>query len=134
MIPLEEAVKLVWLAFKNSLGGEIYVKKIPSMKIIDIAKAISENTKQKVIGIRPGEKDHEQMIGLEDAPYTFEYKDYYKILPALNNLYNDKLRIAEGKKVPTDFVYSSEKNSDWMTIRELKLWIEKNNNEMLKIS
>ena len=134
MIPLEEAVKLVWLAFKNSLGGEIYVKKIPSMKIIDIAKAISENTKQKVIGIRPGEKVHEQMIGLEDAPYTFEYKDYYKILPALNNLYNDKLRIAEGKKVPTDFVYSSEKNSDWMTISELKLWIEKNNNEMLKIS
>ena len=69
MISLEEGVKLVWHAFEDMLGGEIYVKKIPSMNINDIAKAVAPDAKLKIIGIRPGEKLHEQMIGIEDAPH-----------------------------------------------------------------
>ena len=68
-----------------------------------MAKAIAPNAKQEVIGIRPGEKIHEQMIAKEEAPYTFEFKDYYKILPYINNWYRDKKRIKNGKKVKEDF-------------------------------
>ena len=76
MITLEEAVEIVWFAIKDMEGGEIYVKKIPSMKIMDIAKAIDQDAKIKKIGIRPGEKIHEQMIGEDEAPYTFEYNNH----------------------------------------------------------
>ena len=79
MISLEQGVNLVWHAFENMLGGEIYVKKIPSIKVTDIAKVIAPEAKIKVIGIRPGEKLHEQMINYEDAPHTYEYEDYFKI-------------------------------------------------------
>ena len=84
MITLESAVELVWSAFEDMYGGEIYVKKIPSMSIADIAKAVSPKAKFDIIGIRPGEKLHEQMIGFEDAPYTYEYGDHYKILTVGN--------------------------------------------------
>jgi UDP-N-acetylglucosamine 4,6-dehydratase (inverting) len=133
MITLEEGVKLVWRAFDDMLGGEIYVKKIPSMKIGDIAKAVDSNANQKIIGIRPGEKIHEQMIGLEDAPHTFEYETYYKILPAIHNWSSDPLRIKEGKSVPDDFTYSSDNNSDWMSLEDLKSWIEKNKSKIGQI-
>ncbi len=126
MISLNEGVKLVWHAFKDMLGGEIYVKKIPSMKIIDIANVIAPKAKHKIIGIRPGEKLHEQMISLEDSYSTYEYSDYYKILPQINDWGKDKLRIKKGKKVPEGFIYSSESNSEWMTKSELKKWIETN--------
>jgi len=85
MISLDEAVKLVWHAFVDMYGGEIYIKKIKSMKVIDIAKAINHSAKFNLIGIRPGEKLHEHMIGAEDSPHTYEYETYYKILPAINN-------------------------------------------------
>jgi len=126
MITLEEGVKLVWRAFEDMLGGEIYVKKIPSMKIGDIAFAVSSNAKQKIIGIRPGEKIHEQMIGFEDAPHTFEYEGYYKILPAIHGWSSDKNRIKHGKKVDDNFTYTSNNNKEWMTIDDLKMWIELN--------
>jgi len=126
MITLEEGVKLVWSAFEDMLGGEIYVKKIPSMKIGDIAFAVSSNAKQKIIGIRPGEKIHEQMIGFEDAPHTFEYDGYYKILPAIHGWSSDKNRIKHGKKVDDNFTYTSNNNTEWMTIDDLKMWIELN--------
>lgn len=126
MITLEEGVKLVWRAFEDMLGGEIYVKKIPSMKIGDIAFAVSSNSKQKIIGIRPGEKIHEQMIGFEDAPHTFEYDGYYKILPAIHGWSSDKNRIKHGKKVDDNFTYTSNNNTEWMTIDDLKMWIELN--------
>ena len=98
MITLEEGVNLVWTAFEDMKGGEIYVKKIPSMKILDLAKAINPKSKIKIIGIRPGEKIHEQMIGIEDSPFTYEYKTFYKILPMINDWHKDKRRIKEGKK------------------------------------
>ncbi len=126
MITLEDGVKLVWRAFEDMLGGEIYVKKIPSMKIGDIAFAVSSNAKQKIIGIRPGEKIHEQMIGFEDAPHTFEYEGYYKILPAIHGWSRDKNRIKHGKKVDDNFTYTSNNNTEWMTIDDLKMWIELN--------
>ena len=112
MINLEEGVKMVWHAFMDMLGGEIYVKKIKSMKITDIAKTINPNAKFSIIGIRPGEKLHEQMIGIDDAPHTYEYADYYKILPAINNWSIDEKRINSGKLVEPDFSYSSDINNE----------------------
>jgi UDP-N-acetylglucosamine 4,6-dehydratase len=133
MIGLDQAVELVWQAFEDAKGGEIYVRKIPSMSICDIAKAVSPNKEQELIGIRPGEKLHEQMIGEEDALFTYEYDDYYKILPAINSWDSDPERIDGGKKVSEDFIYSSESNSEWMTVNELEHWIETNRDLIGKI-
>ena len=126
MISLEQGVNLVWHAFTDMVGGEIYVKKIPSMKVIDIAKVIVPKAKHKIIGIRPGEKLHEQMISIEDSYSTYEYSKYYKILPQINNWSRDKLRIKKGKKVSKGFIYSSDNNSEWMTKLELQKWVETN--------
>ena len=126
MITLEQGVDLVWKAFDDMLGGEIYVKKIPSMTILDIANAVLPDAKIRIIGVRPGEKIHEQMIGLEDAPHTFEYDSYYKILPAIHNWSNDLNRIKNGKKVDENFTYSSDNNNDWMSVSLLNNWIETN--------
>ena len=125
MISLEQAVDLVWHAFSDMVGGEIYVKKIPSMKLIDIATAVSNAAEQKVIGIRPGEKLHEQMIGVEDDGFTYEYEQYYKILPQIHNWWKDPKRIKNGKQVDEGFYYSSDNNKEWMGKDELKAWIEK---------
>ena len=123
MITLEQGVELVWTAFEDMFGGEIYVKKIPSMKVTDVASAVSPEAKQIVIGVRPGEKIHEQMIGLEDSLQTFEYPEYFKILPTINNWSKDPSRIGNGKVVSPDFSYTSDNNKDWMTIETLKNWI-----------
>lgn len=123
MITLEQGVDLVWQAFSDMVGGEIYVKKIPSMNIMDIAAVFAEEVETKVIGIRPGEKLHEQMIGAEDAPFTYEYGDYYKILPIINDWFNSSDRIKDGAMVNKGFTYSSENNSEWMSIEELRDWI-----------
>lgn len=133
MISLEDGVKLVWYAFDNMYGGEIYVKKIPSMTISDIAKAVSHSARIKTIGIRPGEKIHEQMIGLEDAPHTYDYGDHYKILPAIYNWSSDSIRNKGGIKVAKDFIYSSDTNHEWMSIDELKEWVDANKSKMGKI-
>lgn len=133
MITLEEGVKLVWKAFDDMHGGEIYVKKIPSMIIGDIAKAVAPDAKQRIIGIRPGEKIHEQMIGFEDAPHTFEYDTYYKILPAIHSWSTDPIRINGGKKVNDDFVYTSDNNTEWMSVMELREWIDLNKSKIGRI-
>jgi len=130
MISLEEGVKLVWHAFEDMVGGEVYVKKIPSMKVTDMAFAVDENAKQEEVGIRPGEKLHEQMIGKEDALYTYEYLDHYKILPSIHNWAKDPERIGNGKKVDEDFTYASNTNTEWMEISKLKNWIEQNRNKI----
>ena len=124
MITLDQAVELVWHAFEDMIGGEIYVKKIPSIKITDIAKAIAPEAKQEIIGIRPGEKLHEEMISSQDSYSTFDYPGYFKILPQINDWRTDTNRIKDGKKVPDNFVYSSDLNSIWMTKRDLQKWIE----------
>jgi FlaA1/EpsC-like NDP-sugar epimerase len=126
MISLEQGVELVWHVFDDMKGGEIYVKKIPSMRVTDIALSISVEAKLEEVGIRPGEKLHEQMIGLEDAPYTYEYPGHYKILPSINSWSHDPERIGSGVLVDPDFVYSSDNNNEWMSITELQTWIEIN--------
>ena len=123
MISLEQGVHLVWQALGSMDGGEIYVKKIPSMNITDIARAIAPDSEFEIIGIRPGEKLHEQMIGLEDAYYTYEYKDYYKILPSIRFWGGEKIKIGEGVKVPENFTYCSDTNPDWMSIEQLQAYL-----------
>ena len=126
MISLKEAVETVWYAFGDMIGGEIYVKKIPSIKILDIVKAIAPKHNYKIIGIRPGEKLHEQLISSDESHSTFEYPNYYKILPSINEWKKDKLRVKDGQKVIDGFYYSSDNNSKWMTPDDLKLWIDTN--------
>ena len=84
----------------------------------------------KEVGIRPGEKLHEQMVGAEDAPFTFEYDGYYKILPNMFDWSSDQRRIQNGTKVPSDFTYQSDANSDWMTVEQLRSWIDINRNKI----
>ncbi|GGB61050.1 UDP-N-acetylglucosamine 4,6-dehydratase (inverting) [Roseibium aquae] len=133
MISLDQGVELVWHAFEDMVGGEIYVKKIPSMRVTDIARIIAPDAKQEIVGIRPGEKLHEQMVGLEDAHYTYEYEGYYKILPAIHSWATSVERIKNGAKVSEDFVYSSDTNPVWMSESELAAWIEANWDEIGKI-
>ena len=126
MISLEQGVELVWHAFEDMVGGEIYVKKIPSMKVTELARVVAPEAKQEVVGIRPGEKLHEQMIGAEDAYFTYEYPEHYKILPQINNWDKDANRIKDGKKVPEGFIYASDNNAEWMSEAELQAWIDAN--------
>jgi UDP-N-acetylglucosamine 4,6-dehydratase (inverting) len=130
MILLEEGVELVWYAFDDMIGGEIYVKKIPSMKVTDVALAVDDSAKQEEVGIRPGEKLHEQMIGPEDALYTYEYPGHFKILPSINNWSKDPERVGEGVKVDPEFLYSSDSNKEWMEISELNSWIKDNRDKI----
>ena len=133
MISLEQGVELVWHAFEDMVGGEVYVRKIPSMTIGDIAEAARPGVKQHVVGIRPGEKLHEQMIGVEDAPHTYEYDDHFKIIPAIHNWSADPVRIKNGKKVADDFIYASDNNAEWMSKEDLQKWIETNRAKIGKI-
>ncbi len=126
MISLEQGVELVWHAFEDMVGGEIYVKKIPSMKVTDLARVVAPKCTQEVVGIRPGEKLHEQMIGAEDAYYTYEYPEHFKILPTINEWASSPERIKDGKKVPEGFIYASDNNPEWMTDVQLQTWIEAN--------
>ncbi len=126
MISLDQGVELVWHAFEDMVGGEIYVKKIPSMRVTDLACVLAPNCRQEVVGIRPGEKLHEQMIGEEDSHFTYEYKEHFKILPAINNWSISPERIKDGVKVKEGFVYSSDNNKDWMTNSQLTEWISRN--------
>ena len=132
MITLEQGVDLVWHAFDDMVGGEIYVKKIPSMKVTDIASALAPTARHEIVGIRPGEKLHEQMISPEDAHYTYEYDEHYKILPAIHGWSQDLARIQNGKKVAPDFSYSSDNNPDWMSIDTLRAWVEQNHEKVGK--
>ena len=133
MITLEQGVELVWHSFNDMIGGEIYVKKIPSMKIIDLAKAVAPQAQLEFIGIRPGEKLHEQMISEEDAFYTYEYADHFKILPAINGWSNSKARIKDGVKVPEGFSYTSNNNPEWMSCAELQAWMNANSDDIGRI-
>ena len=130
MISLEEGVKLVWHAFDDMKGGEVYVKKIPSMKVTDVALAVDDKAKQEEVRIRPGEKLHEQMIGPEDALYTYEYPGHFKILPSIHDWSLDPERVKNGKKVDPDFMYCSDSNTEWMEISELQQWIGANKDKI----
>ena len=133
MISLEQGVELVWHAFSDMIGGEIYVKKIPSMKVTDLARVVAPECSQEVVGIRPGEKLHEQMIGSEDSYYTYEYEEHFKILPVINHWSTSPERVKDGIKVAEGFVYSSDNNTEWMSDAELETWLEMNSSQIGKI-
>ena len=126
MITLEQGVEFVWHALSDMVGGEIYVKKLPSMNIMQIADAISSSAEKKIIGIRPGEKLHEQMIGSEDAPYTYEFDDYFKILPMRHEWNDIPFDVSKDNLVKADFTYSSANNTEWMSKLELQTWLQDN--------
>jgi UDP-N-acetylglucosamine 4,6-dehydratase (inverting) len=125
MVTLDQGVDLVWRAFDDMEGGEIYVKKAPSIKVTDIAHAVDPAAEQRIVGIRPGEKLHEQMISPEDANQTYEYDSFYKIAPAIN-AWGNETRVKNGRKVPEGFVYRSDTNTEWMSVGTLRAWIENN--------
>ena len=115
-ITLEEAVDLVMVAFKEMHGGEVFVPKIPSMRITDLAKAVAPNCKIEIVGIRPGEKLHELMITEDDARHTLDMGDYYIIEPEFNWWHGKH----EGVSVPEGFMYSSDKNTEWLTVEKMR--------------
>ena len=97
---------------------------------MDIAEAIAPECKTKVVGIRPGEKLHEEMISTEDAAYTYEYPEHFKILPTINNWGSDEARIKDGVKVKEGFVYASDSNPEWMDNTSLQKWLEDNKSKI----
>ncbi len=127
-ITLDEAVEFVLMAFETMQGGEIFVPKIPSMKITDLAKAIAPEAEFDIIGIRPGEKLHESMISIDDSYNTLEFDKYFIILPSISltgkphfttNRWGEK-----GRQKEYGFVYSSDKNDRWLTPEDLRNKIE----------
>lgn len=117
-LKLEQAVEMVTMALESMCGGELYVKKIPSITMVDLAKAMAPNLPIKIVGIRPGEKIHEMMISAEDARNTIEFDKFYIIMPDL-----DGVREAmnhKGKKVADNFEYHSGNNQEWLSIEQMK--------------
>ena len=133
MISLEEGVDLVLMAFQVGEGREVFVKKIPSMGILDIAEAVDPGGQREFMGIRPGEKLHEQMISAEDSLTTWEFEDHYRIFSALHSVNEGSLRDQGGKPAREGFTYTSDTNSDWMTVEALRSWIEENHELLGKI-
>jgi FlaA1/EpsC-like NDP-sugar epimerase len=125
MISLDQAVNMVWHAMLNCSGGEIFVKKCPSMKIMDIANAIAPDAKISKIGIRPGEKLHEQMISVEDARTTFEFDDHFTIVSPVVPVAFEEMKRMGGKLCDDGFAYTSDSNDWWMKQEELSSWIAK---------
>lgn len=118
-ITLEQGVDLVYKALNESKGGETYISKIPSFKVVDLAKAINPDCQIKEVGIREGEKLHEVMITLDDSKYTYEYDDYYIIYPHFDWWDFDKFFTPGGKKIQADFEYNSGTNTDWLSVQKL---------------
>ncbi len=123
-ITLGDAVNFVFMAFETMKGGEVFVPKIPSMKITDLAKAINPDAEFDIIGIRPGEKLHESMISIDDSYNTIEFSNYFVIAPSIklaeNPNYSTNVWNEKGKRKEYGFVYSSNKNDRWLTVKELK--------------
>ncbi|MBW8049385.1 MAG: UDP-N-acetylglucosamine 4,6-dehydratase (inverting) [Cytophagales bacterium] len=126
-ISLEESVDLVLFAIAHAQGGEIFVPKIPSYKITDLAAAIGPDCEHKIVGIRPGEKIHEEMITTSDALSTVDIGKYYVILPQSSKVnikhYIDKYK---AKKVPAGFSYNSGNNTEWLSVKQIRGLIKKN--------
>lgn len=118
-ISLEDGVKLVICALENARGGETFISKIPSFRITDLAQAMLQGCKMPEVGIREGEKLHEVMITKEDSVHTYEYDRHFIIYPNYN-WWGEKELIPGGKPVKVEFEYSSESNSEWMTIEKIR--------------
>ena len=120
-ISLEEGVDLVLYALEHAWGGEIFVPKIPSYKITEVARAIGPECEQRIVGIRPGEKLHEAMITETDALSTVELDRYYVILPSMPTWDVDKFIASfNGKRVPLGFQYDSANNEEWLDAEQIR--------------
>ena len=128
LITLPEAVTTVIHALKEMVGSEIFVPKIPSIRIVDLAKLIAPRCTLNEIGLRPGEKLHEQLISSDESAFIYEFKGYFKILSPLNGWDACKSRIKSGDKVKNGFVYTSNKNKDWLENKSLEMWLNDKNN------
>ena len=126
-ISLEDAVDLVFYALENALGGEIFVPKIPSYRIMDVAKAIGPECEIEIVGIRPGEKLHEEMVTVTDAHHTVELEKYFVICPSVNFRWTKEQLIEKlkGKTVASDFKYNSGENDSWLSIADIRDQIRK---------
>jgi UDP-N-acetylglucosamine 4,6-dehydratase/5-epimerase len=120
-ITLEEGVEMVLYAIENAWGGELYVPKIPSYKILDVAKAVSPKCKTEIVGVRPGEKIHEEMITETDSYNTFDCGKYYVITPTVP-IWDEKKwsKTFKAKKVPKNFKYNSGTNTEWLSVKEIR--------------
>lgn len=124
-ISLQGGVDMVMHALFNAWGGEIFIPKIPSYRILDVAEAIAPECEHKVVGIRPGEKVHEEMITSSDSYYTYDLGKYYTILPASHNWsLEDFMKQHNAVKVPAGFAYNSGENTEWETVQSLRLLIK----------
>ncbi|ENM3828781.1 UDP-N-acetylglucosamine 4,6-dehydratase (inverting) [Vibrio cholerae] len=125
-ISLQDGVNMVMYALENHLGGEIFVPKIPSYKILDVAKAVAPDCETKVVGIRPGEKLHEEMITDSDSLNTIDLGRYYAILPSVSFTYTEDEYLSHHKaeKVPFGFKYNSGTNTEWETVESLRQLIK----------
>tara|TARA_X000001036_G_scaffold439845_1_gene492645 strand:- start:13165 stop:14151 length:987 start_codon:yes stop_codon:yes gene_type:complete len=119
-ISLNEASEFVVKCFQDMLGGEIFVPKIPSVRILDLAKAIAPKLKIKEIGIRPGEKLHEILCPVDSAHSTYSFKNYYLIEPEILMFNRKKRNQLKKKKVKENFEYNSENNKDFLTVKQIK--------------
>lgn len=125
-ISLDGGVDMVLHALEYAWGGEIFVPKIPSYKILDVAKAIDPNVETKIVGIRPGEKIHEEMITSSDSFSTYDLGKYYVILPQITNWHLDNfISTFNAKLVPVNFSYNSGDNEEWETVESLKKLIKR---------
>lgn len=122
-ITLDKGVEFVIENLGRMHGGELFVPKIPSMNVMDLAKAIGPECEIKIVGIRPGEKLHEAMITEDDARHTIEFDDYYVIQPEFNWWSADYTK--GSKPLPDNFHYVSNENTDWLTIEQLRDLVEK---------
>jgi len=118
-ISLEDGVEMVLWAIENAIGGEIFVPKIPSYKIETVAKAIAPNAILKDIGIRPGEKIHEEMITLSDSINTIDIGKYFVILPATGSK-DEYIKHFNGKEVTNGFSYNSGENTEWLSVEQMR--------------
>jgi FlaA1/EpsC-like NDP-sugar epimerase len=120
-ISLQQGVNLVMYAIENAWGGEIFVPKIPSYKIMDVAEAIGPECQKKIVGIRPGEKIHEEMITSSDSYFTYDIGDIYVILPSMHHWsLQEYTNHFKAKKVEEGFAYASDKNTEWETVDGLR--------------
>lgn len=124
-ISLQGGVDMVMHALETAWGGEIFVPKIPSYKIMDVAEAIGPECEKKVVGIRPGEKIHEEMITSSDSYYTYDLGRYYAVVPAIPRWnVEDFVKEFDAKKVPAGFQYNSGENTEWVSVEELRSLIK----------
>ncbi|MDR9366400.1 MAG: UDP-N-acetylglucosamine 4,6-dehydratase (inverting) [Balneolaceae bacterium] len=124
-ITLEDGVDMVLHALEHAWGGELFVPKIPSYRIMDVAKAIGPECEKKIIGLRPGEKIHEEMITSSDSFYTYDLGDYYTILPSQHMWDLDEyIEHFNAKKVDLGFRYNSGENDDWVSVEDIRKLIK----------